>query len=356
MPGLGCVLVNRLVEYFGSPQAVLCAGDRLLAVPGIGTHHLKTFLDTEELARAGRRAAIEVELLTGQGVSLISRQCRFYPALLNSIHDPPALLYARGKLSVLDQLTVALVGSRAASEYGKRAGRKIAADLSVQGITVISGAAYGVDYAAHSGALTGRGGTIAVLGCGVDVVYPRKHAPLFKEIIEQGLLISEYPMGTNPEGFRFPARNRIISGLCLAVVVVEATEKSGSLITARLALDQGRDVFAVPGRIDSIKSAGCHRLIQQGALLVQSAEDVLRELGMGSRVDQSGYACDPAHAKETEQEEAVLSCMDVYPVDIDTLLRVTGFGAGHLQGVLLQLELKGRVRRVRGDLYELVSD
>jgi DNA processing protein len=161
---------------------------------------------------------------------------------------------------------------------GRRIGTSLAAQLAALGITIVSGAAYGIDAAAHRGALAAGGGTVAVLGCGIDVVYPRAHADLFREIIDGGLLLSEYPLGTRPEGFRFPERNRIISGLVKGVVVVEATEKSGSLITARLGLDQGREVFAVPGRIDSPKSAGTHRLIQQGAHLVHTVADILEGL------------------------------------------------------------------------------
>jgi DNA processing protein len=198
-----------------------------------------------------------------------------------------------------------------------------------------------------------------VLGCGVDVVYPRSHAGLFREMVDHGLLVSEYPLGTPPEGFRFPARNRIISGLVKGVVVVEATEKSGSLITARLALDQGREVFAVPGRIDSPKSVGTHRLLQQGAHLVQTVEDILEGLSWAdsaSRPVRQQREMDPI-LLVTPRERLLLDHLDTYPRDIDTLVRMTDFAIIELHALLLQLELKGLVRQLPGQQYErLASD
>jgi DNA processing protein len=251
---------------------------------------------------------------------------------------------------------VAVIGSRAASDYGRRVAAMLAGELAGQGLTVVSGAAYGIDAAAHRGALAAGGRTAAVLGCGVDVAYPRTHADLLREIAGQGVLLSEYPLGTRPEGFRFPARNRIISGLVQGVVVVEATEKSGSLITARLALDQGREVFAVPGRIDSPKSAGTHRLIQQGARLVQTVQDIFDELSWENRLAAPapaqaalpGPALDPGAL-------SLLDNLDTYARDIDTLVRRTGLPVGEIHALLLQLELCGLVRQLPGKLYERVS-
>jgi DNA processing protein len=233
----------------------------------------------------------------------------------------------------------------------------LAAELTAMGITIVSGAAYGIDAAAHRGALQAGGGTAAVLGCGVDVVYPRSHAGLYREILDNGVLLSEYPLGTSPEGFHFPARNRIISGLVKGVVVVEATEKSGSLITARLALDQGREVFAVPGRIDSPKSAGTHKLIQQGAHLVQTVADIIEGLSWGS-----GCPLLPQKSEKmagilfvTPQERQLLECLDVYPRDIDTIGRMTEFAIVEIHTLLLQLELKGLIRQLPGQQYERLA-
>ncbi|NLB07392.1 MAG: DNA-protecting protein DprA, partial [Desulfobulbaceae bacterium] len=245
---------------------------------------------------------------------------------------------------------------RAASDYGRRVAALLAGDLAAQGLTVVSGAAYGIDAAAHRAALVAGGRTAAVLGCGVDVAYPRTHADLLREIADQGVLLSEYPLGTRPEGFRFPARNRIISGLVQGVVVVEATEKSGSLITARLALDQGREVFAVPGRIDSPKSTGAHRLIQQGARLVQTVQDILDELSWEGRLAAPvpAMAPDAPRARLAPGEQSLLDSLDTYPRDIDTLVRQTGLPVGEIHALLLQLELSGLVRQLPGKLYERV--
>jgi DNA processing protein len=202
--------------------------------------------------------------------------------------------------------------------------------------------------------LQAGGKTIAVLGCGLDVAYPKSHASMLEEIAASGLVLSEYPLGTKPEGFRFPARNRLISGLCQGVVVVEATEKSGSLITARLGLDQGREVFAVPGRVDSLKSAGTHWLIRQGAVLVRHTGDILEALNWGQGTVSSSPPLAPGGEgmAMTEGERQVWEVLEAYPQDIDTLVRRTGLGVVDLHGLLLQLELKGLIRQLPGQLYE----
>lgn len=354
LPGLGCVLINRLVRQAGSAAAVFGQVNSVAALAGIGPRLREVLTDRGQVAAARQRAHDEVQRLDRLGVSLLSLSCPDYPQALRTIPDPPALLYCRGDLSLLSSPTVALIGSRAATEYGQRVAARLAAELAPLGLTVVSGAAYGIDAAAHRGALRSGGGTIAVLGCGVDVVYPRSHADLFREIMAQGLLLSEYPLGTPPEGFRFPARNRIISGLARGVVVVEATEKSGSLITARLALDQGREVFAVPGRIDSPKSAGTHRLIQQGAHLVHSVADIVEGLAWGNSELSSHLEEHPAErAPEVPaQERLLLDSLDTYPRDIDTLVRMTALSIVDIHALLLQLELKGLIRQLPGQLYE----
>jgi DNA processing protein len=353
LPGLGCVLISRLVEQAGSAAAVFESVNLAQPVAGIGPRLQEILTNHNLIAAARRRADEELQRLDRAGISLLCPASADYPQSLRTIPDPPALLYCRGDLSLLSTPTVALIGSRAATDYGRRVAAHLAAELATRGITVVSGAAYGIDAAAHGGALRGEGRTIAVLGCGVDVVYPRSHAELFAEIVRQGLLLSEYPLGTPPEGFRFPARNRIISGLAQGVVVVEATEKSGSLITARLALDQGREVFAVPGRIDSPKSAGTHRLIQQGAHLVHTAADIMEGLAWGgtsppSPGDDQPFGC----PQVTARERLLLDGLDTYPRDIDTLVRTTSLSIVEIHTLLLQLELKGLVRQLPGQLYE----
>lgn len=355
IPGLGCALTNKLIQYFGSPAEVLLAGKKLQQVAGVGPEICRRISDTSCVDAAKKRAAAELNQLIQKNISLLSLHCSNYPASLRNIHEPPLLLYYKGSISIFQKPVVAIVGSRAATEYGKRTSEFLARGLCGHGVTIVSGGAYGVDAAAHGGALQVGGETAAILGCGIDVTYPKSHHTLFAQIAEHGALISEYPLASKPEGFRFPARNRIISGLANGVIIVEATERSGSLITARLALDQGRDVFAVPGRIDSVKSAGCHRLIQQGAFLVQGVEGILAELQM--------LHCDSGSVEtsfqerermESEAEKMLLSFLDVYPVDIDSLARVSGLTTNEIHMLLLQLELKGWVRQLPGQQYEKI--
>jgi len=355
LPGLGCTLISRLVGWFGSPAAVLNNPSDLQSRPGIGPQLAKMLGDRHQVAAARQRARDELSRLDRLNITLLTPDCSAFPAVLRDIPDCPVLLYCRGSLAWLDQPAVAVIGSRAATDYGRRVATRLAADLAACGVTIVSGAAYGIDAAAHRGALTGGGGTIAVLGCGIDVIYPRTHAELLEGIAAQGLVLSEYPLGTPPEAFRFPARNRIISGLAQAVVVVEATEKSGSLITSRLALDQGREVFAVPGRVDSPKSAGAHRLIQQGAHLVANAADVLEALSWGGKnAGAASPVCPPPML--TELEHRLLMVMEVYPLDIDALARASGLAGSELQALLLTLELKGLIRQVPGQQYERVRN
>lgn len=356
LPGLGPALISRLVEYFQSPAEILRAGEGLRSVAGIGPELCRRLADPANRAAASRRAADELQRLEREHASLLSLYCPAFPDSLRHIPDPPLLLYCRGNRKAVDQPCIAVVGSRAATTYGKRISALLGQELARAGVTVVSGGAYGIDAAAHSGTLSGQGRTVAVLGCGVDVVYPQPHGQLFSSILERGALFSEYPLGTKPEGYRFPARNRIISGLAKGVVVVEATEKSGSLITARLALDQGREVFAVPGRIDSVKSSGCHGLIQQGAHLVQRVEDILRECRLLSEVQPNVSAVTAiADGVENIREQTLLDCLEVYPKDIDTLGRELGWSSGEVHALLLQLELKGLARQLPGQQYEKAS-
>jgi len=310
--------------------------------------------DETQYPEARKKAEQHLASLRDNQVSLVCYGSSCYPSQLSVIPDPPLFIYYRGDLAALQKPIVAIVGSRAASSYGREVSHRLAKELARLGIVVASGVALGIDAQAHRGALAAGGLTIGVLGCGLDVCYPRANGDLYAEIPAHGLLLSEYPCGTRPDGFRFPARNRIISGLSSGVVVVEAGLKSGSLITARLALDQGREVFAVPGRIDSSKSCGTHWLLRQGACLVRGAEDIVDELGL---VVDSGAAREDGQgqAPEGAEERVVMDSLDVYPVDVDTLVRATGLGAAAVLQALLQLELKGLVRQQPGQMYEKVA-
>ncbi len=359
LPGLGCGLINRLVDAFGTPAAVLAAGDRVRRVRGCGSRLVDLLTDRGRIASARARADRTLAVLDRHGISLVCRDDPAYPSLLRPIDDPPPVLYVHGDLASLGRAPVAVIGSRAATSYGRRCGFTLARDLARLGVTVVSGLAHGIDAAAHRGALEGGGATVGVLGCGIDVVYPRDHEALYRQVAAAGAIISEYPPGTRPDGFRFPARNRIIAGLARGVLVVEATRRSGSLITARLALDQGREVFAVPGRIDSSRSAGTHRLLQQGAHLVQSAEDIVLELGLAAagreeRVVETGKG--PLPPDLGAEELRVLSLLEVYPRDIDSIVRRTGCPPHRLHELLLGLEMAGLVRQLPGQQYERIQD
>jgi DNA processing protein len=284
------------------------------------------------------------------GIQLVTFDNQYYPELLRQINNPPPLLYLLGNSRLLSRPSVAIVGSRAATSYGKRVASLLARGLVENGVTVVSGMALGIDGAAHRGALDGSGATVGVLGCGLDVIYPRQHETLYREIRKQGLLISEYPVGTRPDGFRFPARNRIIAGLCLGVVVVEAAARSGSLITAGLALEEGREVFAVPGQVDSFKSKGTHWLLQQGAKLVQSVDDILEELaGVLGPLHPGDVAETAACSISDDGGGELLRHIDVYPMARDELIRCCGLDAGRVAELLLFLELEGLVEILPGN-------
>ena len=293
-----------------------------------------------------RRAATALASARRLGIAAVPWGDASYPVLLAPIPDPPLVLWMRGDPSAFDQPSVAIVGSRAATSYGLEAASRLAGDLAAAGALVVSGLARGVDSAAHRGALAAGGRTAAVLGSGVDVVYPPEHRGLCDAVAADGVVLSEWPPGTAPRPFHFPARNRIISGLSLAVVVVEAAEKSGSLITAGCALEQGRAVMAVPGSILSGRHRGCHALIRDGAAVVDSAEDVLAEL-RGSSLHPAARE-GPAPAPS----DRLLACM--HPgesYDVESLGRETGLTAPQLLSKLLGLELRGVVRRIDGGRF-----
>jgi DNA processing protein len=352
LPGLGAALTHRLLAAFGSPQAVLAAGQAVSQVEGIGPRLLAVFTNQSRLQQARSWAMQEIQRAAQSGSFLISCDDSRYPSLLRTIHDPPVLLWCRGNLSCFEQVAIALVGSRSASSYGRKISFMLARQLAEAGLTVVSGLAEGIDGQAHAGALAASGQTIAVLGCGVDIIYPRFHKRLYEQIVHQGLLVSEYPLGTPPEGFRFPARNRIISGLSLGTVVVEAAARSGSLITSRMALEQNREVFAVPGRIDSPQSEGAHHLLQQGAHLVHSVADILAELPLrSSRLLEQEAPPIPQDLSSEEQD--LLQLLDpTGSVDIEELMEKSGLQIGSLHSLLLSLELKGLIRQLPGQQYE----
>ncbi len=279
-----------------------------------------------------------------------------YPANLREIQAPPARLYVRGALAEDDALAVAIVGSRAATPYGVAVAERLAADLAARGVTVVSGLARGIDSAAHRGALRAGGRTIAVLGSGIDVIYPPENRRLAGDIEASGALVSQFEPGTPPLAGYFPARNRVIAGLSLAVLVVEAAEKSGSLITAGLAAEMGREVLAVPGPLTSPQSVGAHRLIQDGAALIQGWEDVVGQLPLFWRDRVRALTPEPSQAGEPARDddpetEALLRILGEEPLGIDSIIERSGIAVGRASALLVTLEVEGRIRQLDGKRF-----
>jgi DNA processing protein len=342
-PGVGSVLFKRLTEAFGSPEGVFRATSRdLERVEGIGP---KVVLSLKQF---GWRAQVDRELhaLGKVGARLVTWRDEEYPPNLKQIYDPPPLLYLMGSLHPRDRQAVAVVGSRYPTTYGRLFAERIARGLSQRGIAVVSGLARGIDSSAHHGSLTAGGRTIGVLGCGIDITYPPENRKLFDEVAAQGAVLSEFPLGTPPDSDHFPMRNRVISGISLGVVVVEATLRSGSLITARFALDQGREVFAVPGNADSARSAGTNRLIREGAKLVMRAEDILEEISLPFPPAAAGEA--PEQPRLTEEEARVYSVLGGESMHIDRVMALSGLSSPRVSAALLSLELAGHVRQLPG--------
>ena len=341
-----------MIEHFGSAGRVLSASESALkSVPNVGQKlaakiaHARVDFDADE----------ELDLCERMGVTVIPRGGKGYPPPLDDIPDPPSLLYLRGAYESRDAIAIALVGSRKCSPYGIRVSERLAASLARVGITVVSGLARGIDAAAHRGAMKAGGRTLAVLANGLSEVYPPEHHKLADEIAAHGALVSEMPMRQAPLAGLFPQRNRIISGLCLGVVVVEATPRSGSLSTARHAMEQNRDVFAVPGPVDSLSSQGCHRLIRDGARLVETVDDILEELGPLVREVKRGESESsvrhPAELTLSDLERSILGRLDERPLAVDELIGLTGMTASQVMATLSVLEMRRLVRRMPGNQF-----
>jgi DNA processing protein len=346
-PGLGAATVRGLLSKFGLPENILAAGRAELA-RHVGAEALRA-LESEAVALAVERALAWLEQ---PGNAVVTLADAAYPRLLLEIADPPALLYCRGRVELLNRPALAVVGSRNATAQGVGNAEQFARSFSTAGLTIVSGLAQGVDAAAHRGGLAAQGSTIAVLGTGVDNAYPRANAALAEDVAARGLLISEFALGTQAFAHNFPRRNRLISGLAQGCLVIEAALGSGSLITARSAAEQGREVFAIPGSIHSPLSKGCHALIKSGAKLAESAEDVLSELGSFRR---TGFASTRAPAQQAGADEPLLECMGFDPVDVDSLCARAGLPAERISTDLLRLELAGRVAVLPGGLYQRLN-
>lgn len=346
-PGVGPRTVQALLEHFPSATAVLAATAADLAtVEGIGPQAARGILraDLDE-------AANHIAFCVQKEIRLVGRCDPAYPAALSRIHDPPIVLYLRGNLLPSDEIAIAMVGARHATQYGLEVADRLARGLSAAGFTIVSGLARGIDQAAHRGALAAGGRTIAVLGSGLLEIYPPEHTDLARAIALQGAVISEADPHHKPRGSSFPQRNRIISGLALGLIVVEAADRSGALISASLATEQGRDVFAVPGRIDSRMSRGCHRLIRDGATLCSSVDDVIEQLGplAAPVATATGQTMrHPAELKLTEQERTVLNAIGADVTSIDAVVQRSGIPVARVLSTISVLEMRKLVRRVAG--------
>ncbi|MCK9275250.1 MAG: DNA-processing protein DprA [Syntrophales bacterium] len=350
---IGPVIINRLIASAGSPSAVFQSSCDLSKIRGV-TSGIETRIKSfSEWSRVER----EYESARMMNVSLITAWDDEYPQLLRHIYDPPPLLYVKGDLHSKD-LNIAIVGSRNASAHGMYLTDKLSRELAVKGLTVVSGMARGIDSAAHTGALAAKGRTTAVLGSGIDIIYPPENKKLFEKIIANGAVITEHPFGTSPKGQHFPRRNRIISGTSLGVIVAEAAEKSGSLITARIALEQGREVFAIPGSIDSVVSKGTNKLIKDGAKLVQNIYDILDEILPQIDFSDNDTGQNPGKTTATTKnfhpsEKLVIGHISERPIHIDTLIVKSGVAVQELLDILLKLEVKGCIEQLPGRYFRL---
>jgi DNA processing protein len=347
VPHIGPIRLRHLLDTFGSIEAAWSAGPAALRATQLPRQAIESLL----YHRPRIDLDMEMERLDRHGVRALSWESEDYPSLLREIDAPPPVLYVLGSIVDADDFSVAIVGTRRASSYGKEAARVLVTGLIESGVTVISGLAYGVDATAHRAALDAGGRTIAVLGCGLDWVYPSKHRSLAESIPMHGALVSDYPLGTKPEARNFPPRNRIISGLSLGTVIVEAGLRSGALITLQYALDQGRETFAVPGTIFSPPSVGTNEAIKRGeAKLINSVADILDELHL-TQAPQQQEARRIVGA--TPAEEDLLSHLSREPIHLDELVRRTGLPTATVSSSLALMELRGVVRRVDNTCYVL---
>jgi DNA processing protein len=342
--GIGPARLRKLLDYYGQIDMAWQANPGELAAIGLDKRAIANLVKTRQTLDL----AAEYRAVEARSVKLLTWDDDDYPKHLRHIPDSPFLLYYRGELEAQDQWALAVVGTRSASVYGKEVTRKLAGDLAASGVTIVSGLALGIDAQAHQSALEVGGRTIAVLGSGVDVIYPQRHARLAEEIVEHGALISEFPLGSSPESGNFPRRNRIISGLSLGVLMVEGAEHSGARITIDYALEQGREIFAIPGNIFSRGSSGPNKFIQQGAKLVTCVGDILEELNLKMAIEQTEAK---AIIPDTPAEAAILGVLSAEPTHVDELGQRTGLGSAELSSTLTMMELKGQVRQVGGMNY-----
>jgi DNA processing protein len=349
---VGPVRVRQLLEHFGDAPAILRASrQQLLQVRGIGEDTAEAIANWEKTTDL----TAEMKRIAEFGCRVVTQADPEYPELLRQIYDPPIVLYVKGQLSAKDKNSVAMVGSRMTTHYGLEAARKLAYQLAYLGVTVVSGGARGIDTAAHQGALAGKGRTIAVLGTGINLVTPPENAKLFEQIAASGALITQFPFNRPADKQSFPIRNRIVAGMTLGTVVVEANLTSGALITANFATEYGRQVFAVPGRIDSPRSKGCHDLIKKGAKLCEGVEDILSEFEYlfpaSNRPPSPGQTGVLPALELNESEQKVYATLDNEEIGIDDVIRKSGLPSSAVSVALLSLEMKRLIRQLPGKMF-----
>lgn len=347
LPGIGSRRFQQLVQYFGSPINVWNASkDQLEGISGL-EGSISVILDD----KFRKDVDVYMDKIKELGIQVLRMVDDRYPFKLKAIYDPPPVLYIKGKLEKSDEKAIAIVGSRKTTDYGRNMARELAYELALRGITVVSGMARGIDTCAHRGAIEAGGRTIAVLGSGLDKPYPPENERLMEIISTSGAVISEFIVGTNPLPLNFPARNRIISGLSMGVVVIEAGEKSGALITADFALEQGREVFAVPGNVNSPTSKGTNKLIKEGAKMVTCVEDILEEFEEFKAVKLSSKESGIRVDDLSDEERKVIEVIGVEPLHIDIILRETGYNIQEISSLLTILETKGILKQLPGKFF-----
>ena len=350
---LGPVSIKRLYDHFGSIEKAWRADEKEIAgIEGLRRDAIKSFIESRA------KIDLDTEVNKLKAVKVLCLEDSDYPSSLKNIYDPPPVIYIKGDLLPADSKAIAIVGTRKASRYGLEMAKKFAQGLSSLGITIVSGLALGIDTAAHQGALQAKGRTLAILGSGVDTIYPSSNTPLAGEVEKSGAVISEFPLGAKPDTGSFPRRNRIISGLSLGTIVIEGGYDSGAMITAKYALDQGREVFAVPGNIELEQSKGPHWLIKQGAKLVESVEDVIEELRLSLpkmpnaelRMPNEGIN----YSELDENERKIVSLLSIEAKHLDRISLESGLSTPQVSSLLMMMEIKKVVRQLPGKMFSLV--
>ena len=360
VPGLGCVSINRLLRHFGNSDAVLGASEaELSAVEGIGGKKANLVLQA-----ANYDPRPELELAADNKVKVISYDDPAYPKILRETYDPPIMLYVKGELKHVDGVAFGVVGTRRASRYGREQAERFGGLLARAGFTVVSGLARGIDSFAHRGCLAAGGRTLAVVGCGLCHFYPEENRDLAAEIATSGAVISEFPMEMGPTRENFPRRNRIIAGLSLGTLVVEAPNRSGAMITARHAMEMNRDVFAIPGHVDQENTTGCHRLIRDGAALTRGIDDILEVVGVTAELaakaahakaptkpDETPVATAPTSSQLNDREQKIVGALSAEPMYVDTLCEMLNLPVNQVSATLMILEIKQKVKQLPGKFF-----